>query len=200
MIIDDFVTVTIGSANQKYWLSLGYNLPNVGGRGGKNGHHQILVEVCDLPPKSNVLVNCKCDECHVIYTNRYDRTKDFNFCRSCDAKLRAIGNTLGSAHKGKKWPQIQGENHPRWNPNKKEFRAYANKIRWLTELTYRENVNEINPNNYPRTLCGVDGGYQLDHIVSVKTGFVENIDPEDIAALNNLQMLSWEENRAKAHH
>jgi len=197
MIIDDYVEITIVPANQKYWLGLGYDIPKVGGRANVNGHHKLKVKVSDLPPKSNVRVRCKCDNCHVEYTNRYARTKDFNFCSDCHRVLIAIGNDYGKANKGKSLPHMSGENHPRWNPDKKEFQEYANRVRWLTEKTYRKNRSKINPKNYPRTLCGIEGGYQLDHKISVKEGFDKNITPEEIASVDNLQMLTWENNRTK---
>jgi len=70
-------------------------------------------------------------------------------------------------------------------------------VRKLTEENYKEYKNIINPNNFNRTLNGVEGGYQLDHIISIKTGFLNNIPPEEIADINNLQIISWKENRKK---
>lgn len=51
---------------------------------------------------------------------------------------------------------------------------------------------------YKRTLCGVEGGYQLDHIISIKEGFEKNIAPEIIGAPGNLQMLPWRDNLLKS--
>jgi hypothetical protein len=45
-----------------------------------------------------------------------------------------------------------------------------------------------------RGVNGQDGAYTLDHIISIKRGFIENISPENIGNINNLQMLPWEEN------
>ncbi len=92
-----------------------------------------------------------------------------------------------------------GEDHPNFNPNKDEFQKYVYEVRVLTEKTYNENIDIINPNGHKRTLCGVEGGYQLDHIISVKQGFDGGLEPEKIADISNLQMLPWEENRNKWH-
>lgn len=75
-----------------------------------------------------------------------------------------------------------------------EYVRYRNKVHKLSEKTYQENKEIINPNNYPRTLCGVVGGYQLDHIVEIKDGFQKNISPEEMSKVENLRMLTWEEN------
>jgi hypothetical protein len=60
-----------------------------------------------------------------------------------------------------------------------------------------KNKHTINPNDYRRTLCGVENGYQLDHKVSIKEAFENGWTPEQCADVNNLQMLSWKENREK---
>lgn len=102
-----------------------------------------------------------------------------------------------SKRKGMSQPESQGELHPRWNPNKTEFKTFSYKVHWVTTKNYEENKHIINPNDYPRTLCGVEGGWQLDHKISIKEGFKLGWTPEQIANTNNLQMLPWKENRDK---
>jgi len=75
-----------------------------------------------------------------------------------------------------------------------EYKKYARKVRHLTEQTYAKYYQEINPNKYPRTLCGVEGGYQLDHILPLRRCFDEGIEDVICAAKHNLQMIPWEEN------
>jgi len=78
-----------------------------------------------------------------------------------------------------------------------EFKKYSGKVRRLSEKNYVMNVDKINPNNYPRTICGVEGGYQLDHIKSLRQCFDENIPIEEAASVGNLQLLPWKENLRK---
>ena len=52
----------------------------------------------------------------------------------------------------------------------------------------------IHPSGYPRTIHGTDGGYQLDHIKTVRQCFDEGIDPGLVANVENLRMLPWKEN------
>ena len=92
---------------------------------------------------------------------------------------------------------MMGENHPNWNPNKSAFQRYAYKVRRITEETYKKYKDIINPENLPRTLCGVEGGYQLDHRVSVHKGFKFGINPKVLGSLDNLQLLPWKDNRTK---
>jgi hypothetical protein len=99
--------------------------------------------------------------------------------------------------KGMKQPSTTGDKHPRWNPNKKAFRAYANRVRWKTVANYNKYIHIINPNGLPRGRCGVEGAYQIDHVVSIKECFDRGISVEEAAAVSNLAMLPWARNRAK---
>lgn len=83
------------------------------------------------------------------------------------------------------------------NPNTPEYKKYVNQVHRLSRKIYEEYRQEINPNNHKRGLAGQDGVYHLDHIVSIKYGFDNNIPPEEIAKKENLQMLPWKENISK---
>lgn len=78
-----------------------------------------------------------------------------------------------------------------------EYAKYVSKVRRLTEKVYYENVDVLNPNGYARTKSGVDGGYQIDHKLSVRFCYDNGISAEECASLENLQMLTWQENLNK---
>jgi hypothetical protein len=78
-----------------------------------------------------------------------------------------------------------------------DFNRYARKARYLTETTYAKYKDVLNPGNLPRTLCGVDGGYQLDHKVSIQECFNRGVSLEECSSLDNLQMIPWEVNLDK---
>lgn len=78
----------------------------------------------------------------------------------------------------------------------KEYRYLVDK---LSEINYVKHYDIINPEHKPRTKCGVEGGYQLDHIYPVYEGFVNNIPPEEVAKVENLRVIPWEENQRKKH-
>ena len=50
--------------------------------------------------------------------------------------------------------------------------------------------------NKPRTRRGIKGGYQLDHIISIKHGFETDISSEDLSKLDN-RFIPWKENLIK---
>ncbi len=79
----------------------------------------------------------------------------------------------------------------------KEYRRYRNNVARLTEWTYVEYMEVINPDKHPRTIAGVEGGWQLDHIKPVRECFDEGVPPEEAAHVSNLRMLPWRENLAR---
>jgi len=75
-----------------------------------------------------------------------------------------------------------------------DYRDYKNAVYRLSQKVYEENIKIINPNNYPRTRMGVEGGWQLDHIKPVIECFKEKITIEEASDISNLRMLPWKEN------
>lgn len=75
---------------------------------------------------------------------------------------------------------------------------YKTAVRYLTEQTYVKYQHIINPHNYTRGLAGIDGVYQLDHIMSIKQCFELKVPVSQAASVNNLQMLPWIDNIKKS--
>lgn len=195
MIITEYVEVKIAPINHAYWKNKGYDVGSTGGRGGKNTGQVIRVKVSELLPNSNASVQCKCESCGEEYTQRFSR--DTTICYPCRRTEQMQGNKFGASNKGRKLPSLTGELHHSWNPNKPAYKRFLYRVQRLTEETYAKHKDQLNPDNRPRTLCGVDGGYQLDHIISVKRGFELGMTPIQLAAPENLQMLPWSTNRSK---
>lgn len=192
-MIPDQMIKTIISNNGSYYRSLGYGECKQGS--------VIFVKVDHLKENSNIPVRCICDDCGVEFTRSLqllNKDKKNNRCYSCSRKY--VGTINGSVEHARRLGQKQvGSNHPRWVSDKKSFSEYSRKVRWLTEKNYQRLKQVINPENHKRTLCGVDGGWQLDHKISVKEGFDKRISPEEISGVDNLQMLPWSINRTKGY-
>lgn len=77
------------------------------------------------------------------------------------------------------------------------FQLYKRRVERLTVTTYKRNQRKINPLNLTRKPAGSKDGYHLDHIISIKMGFLNNIPVEVIASVDNLQMLPWRDNVRK---
>lgn len=82
----------------------------------------------------------------------------------------------------------------RCKPNTPEYKRYKGLVHRLSDRTYSENIDIINPNRYTRTLCGVDDGWQLDHIMPIKECYERGIPAEEASSLSNLRMLPWKDN------
>jgi hypothetical protein len=198
MIIQEQVEITLIS-NQtydavEYWTEKGYT--------NLRPQQKLTVKVLDLPSFSSASVLFKCDECGIEWKRRYSkkhaqRNYEKDLCNKC-ARLN-VGKRVARNNAIKAGKKNCGSNHHNWNPNKSEFRAYAYKVRRLSEKTYTEHLSILNPNGLQRTLCGTDGGYQLDHKVSIKAAFDLRMPEENVAQVENLQLLPWKDNRRKTH-
>lgn len=198
MLLTTHIKTKASAGVHKHYKALGYKWV------GENA--DILVLVDHLLPKSNVYVHCKCDECGDIYRTRYRRTlKPTHRCLSCHQRIQMANGreTMKLLPPTEKQLAVRqnfgksGSDNPRWNPNKTEYIKFVNRVHHLTSKTYNEHKTEINPNDHRRTLCGEPNGYQLDHITSIKDAFGAGWTPEQCAEKTNLQMLPWQENRAK---
>jgi hypothetical protein len=87
-----------------------------------------------------------------------------------------------------------------WEEYKQKYpskKMYQNEVRRLT----RKQPLHILPNyskleeNWGK--MGVDGAYQIDHIVSIDKGWKDMIPAEEIANISNLQVMKWEDNLRK---
>jgi len=95
---------------------------------------------------------------------------------------------------------VSGADHPNWNEDTPEYQRFRKQVDVLTEKVYTEYKQEINPNDYPRTLAGVENGYQLDHIIPVHYGWVVGMTADELSQKENLQMLPWKDNLKKSNN
>lgn len=185
MILSKCINVTI-SSNGRYYRNLGY--------GNCKQGDVISVRTEHLPKNSNKLVNVRCDNCYSTFERKYQglNKQKCHLCFSCSRKK------IGESNKGNSWGfksrNMSKENHPRWNPNKDDFSKYRSEV---IKISGRQPLYLLENYDKPRTRCGVEGGYQLDHKVSIKEGYDKNIPPHVIGNLTNLQFIPWEENRRK---
>lgn len=192
MIIQQSVSVKY-SNNKKYYISKGY--PDL-----KQGS-TVDINVEDLPINSNKEVLCECNHCGKHFNRSFQiAKKSLNkigkiLCYNCSRKN--VGKTMNISNMILSNKKRCGKRHPRYNPNKNEFKIYANEV---NKITKRQPLDLLENYDKPRTLCGVEGGYQLDHVVSIKEGFEKDIPAKYIGSLVNLRFIPWEENRKKSYN
>jgi hypothetical protein len=107
-------------------------------------------------------------------------------------------------------PKLLGENHPGIKSKMKrmglDWEGYNNwrdsKNRYKKEvwrITNQQEIHKLENYDKPRKLAGYNGGYQLDHILSIDEGWNKKIEPEIIGNINNLQFITWQENLKKRY-
>ena len=78
---------------------------------------------------------------------------------------------------------------------KSKLWIYTNNV-W--KITNTQRINTL-INYDKRGKCVIPGAYQLDHKYSIYAGFVNNIDPNIIGNIKNLQFIPWLDNTRKGH-
>ena len=73
------------------------------------------------------------------------------------------------------------------------FKKYKKEVKYITN---KQPINKL-LNYEKRGRCGTIGAYQLDHKYSILEGFKNNVKPEIIGNIKNLEFIPWEENRNK---
>lgn len=191
-IISEVVEVTMNGSNMGYYRELGYT--------ELKRFKVVSVRVQDLPKGSNIKVHCSCDDCGDEFHRRYegltrDTAKGRVLCQKC--RYVAAGTAVTASQIGQKRPSMLGSKNPNYNPNKTDYQRYC---RAVTRATYSHRLIYSQWPNFDKIgLCGVDGAYQLDHIVPKRYGFENGIPPEQIGDIKNLQIIPWEANRSKGY-
>lgn len=205
MITNSHFIVPITNRNATSFKSLGYDV--------KSGSSH-LIKLEDCPGKT--IVTCKCDNCSLEYTVTKAKLNETNsqFCKehrwevysegrkeywNSDKGLeirKAKGSKISKSKKGVRVEACCGKNNGRWNPDKDAKRKYYSSVRSFTLKNFKQQIKEL-PNFELSGKMGIKGAYQLDHKVSIKYGFENNIPPEIVGHICNLEMIPWEQNRQK---
>jgi|SaaInlV_165m_DNA_3_1040750.scaffolds.fasta_scaffold52479_2 hypothetical protein len=146
----------------------------------KNGIKTVYAKPNRKPTRSNRETRTCCrDECDNTFTVIKSHKK-----RYCSRSCFFIENN--PAHNGK----------PRSirNPDRTEYKRYAGQVHLMSQKVYEENIDIINPKCYNRAVAGTKGGWQLDHIRTIKECFEQGVSIEQASSLENLRMLPWKEN------
>jgi hypothetical protein len=148
------------------------------------------------PPKTGETRSCPVCNGDVYYTKKEIELSKVKCCsRKCLMIFPDYRKKLSSMDKS--YMKTEDYRNTKRDPNLPAYKKYANIVRMMTEETYAVFKDIINPENYPRTVCGVNNGYQLDHVKSIKQCWNEGLDPSIAADVSNLQIIPWKDNLAK---
>jgi hypothetical protein len=139
--------------------------------------------------------------CLVCNTKFHYRSKNKRFCtKECywvSKKGIAPVSSLILKNMNRDYMKTEEYSKAKSKEDVPAYRRYAGKVARKTEKIYEQYKDEINPDNLKRTRAGIEDGYQLDHIISVRYGFDNGISIDEIARLENLRIIPWKENLLK---
>jgi hypothetical protein len=128
---------------------------------------------------------------------RFGRIKNDSFTKISKTMREVYSQFKDEIEKKKYQTRIKNGNTSKENH---DYSMYVRLVRYFSEHTYIEFYDDINPNNEKRGKYSNKNLYHLDHIVSIKDGFDNNIPIHIMSSKYNLQMLLVEKNCSKSRN
>ena len=189
--IDPKIDIFISYRNISHYLKLGYNavINNI-----------LNVNISDLPSVSHVRINPMCTSCRKVSNieyNKYLSNKKRNgqyTCKSC--RVSKVLNLVDLPKSEDRYREIS-------NTTYLNYRKEVRRITRKSEKKLLESWNGIDyyDGEYIRenlNLSPYDKDYpSIDHKISILYGFKNNINPEELANINNLCVTKIKINSAK---
>ena len=171
-------------------------------------------------------IECKCDKCgveFVLMSKDIKHRKDgYDLCKSCALSKHIIelnmkfGNSMRkkALQTRKKNPNFNkicknnlpppgsqcGENNPNWIERNEEYFGRVGKYkvysRDVARFTRKQPIHTLK-NIEKRGMLYEDGAYHLDHKISKKFGYLNNISPILIGDIENLEFIPAKQNCVK---
>jgi len=118
--------------------------------------------------------------CNSCANYKYDKTWNDVITDDHIKKMRAVKAGFTN------WEEYQEK-----YPAKKQYQSEVRRLTRLQPIDTLPNFDKF------RGLNGVEGAHQLDHIISIDSGWSSKIPPHYIAHISNLRIITWEENIKK---
>ena len=143
-----------------------------------------------------------CPDCNsvIYYGSRgalNEGAKKKTLCGSCRTLKSGRGFNSWITEEHRKKMRATKAGFSSWKEYKEKYpkkKMYQNEVRRLTRL---QPIHTLKNHDKLRGLNGVEGAYQVDHIISIDYGWDNEILPEQIADISNLQIIKWEDNITK---
>jgi transposase len=123
-------------------------------------------------------------------SNYLGLTKSFinKFLHECGFRRnRSVGNSVGLI------TRFRGGNYKEYLELVNDFKKYKNNV---MRITKKQPIHGL-INYDKRGNSGISGAYHLDHKYSILEGFKNNVSPDLIGNIKNLEFITWEENIKK---
>ena len=155
------------------------------------------------------------------------RTKELQYFRICPGckkeigyvrerardranKQNAVCNSCSSRIYKKSWQYVIKDEHiKKMSATKAGYNTFSDYMKDLDKkkkyyrevrrITREQDISILENYDKLRGLCGVDGAYQLDHIIPVSRGYEQGIPAKTIGCIDNLQIIPWRDNLLKSN-
>lgn len=161
----------------------------------------------DQKKRRNKLIPTKferpCPKCsRTLYYGRkqslVEATKKRTVCDSCNNYIHKKAWKDVITEKSIRKMRASKAGFSSWSEYKKKYPKWLQYKAEVWKYTYKALRDNPTLKNYDKKgRCGVEGAYQIDHIIPLRHGFDNKISPKKIAKYSNLRMIPWEENRKK---
>lgn len=81
----------------------------------------------------------------------------------------------------------------------KVYQKYKRAVYSASRKTYNKNTIILNPTGVLLGRNGVSGAHQIDHTIPISVGYALKISVQAMSMVENLQLMSWENNRKKSN-
>lgn len=81
----------------------------------------------------------------------------------------------------------------------KVYRKYKRAVYSASRKTYNKNTIILNPTGVLLGRNGVSGAHQIDHTIPISVGYALKISVQAMSIVENLQIMSWEDNLKKSN-
>ena len=117
-------------------------------------------------------------------------------CNSCSTKIHKKGIMNGLTIEQTQQMRATKAGFENFEEYKEKYPKKEMYKREVWRYTYKHPLETLEHWD-KRGKCGVDGAYQLDHIISINEGWSNKIPAEEIAKWENLRMIPWKDNLLK---
>jgi hypothetical protein len=110
--------------------------------------------------------------------------------------LHKNGGVKTKEHYEKIFKSRYGYDYDVFLKNKNDYKKYYSEVRKLTNQNIKK-YHHLFENLDMLGICGEEDKYQMDHVLSIKDGYLHNISPILISHPSNLRVIKWEDNIKK---
>ena len=140
--------------------------------------------------------NCACEIGYTTESGLRESIRLNTICNGCSTKKHQKGIMNGTTESQRRKMRASKAGFSSWEEYVEKYPKKEMYKREVWKYTYRNDLESLSDFE-KRGRCGVEGAYQIDHIISINEGWNNGIPAEEIGNFQNLRMIPWRENLKK---